>query len=253
MNDMPIFDGRVPKGERGDGCLVPSSPTHESVLPRLTVPALLTDEEIDDRLRALKSDVLDRANETPWIYQGNQGSCTTAAAGHCIMERNAAENEPVELLSQASLYAWDGIDSDGKPIPRRADNGMALSNGILLLRRIGMAPVEVDGEPFIDPMDYRGWRDWPDGWRLKADDNLLLEWRRTRGLREIKAALARPSPVLHGYAGHARMLVWYDPDRKEGHAKNSWRSQKWHRLDWRQIELGDKQYESFTLISTAAR
>lgn len=246
---MPdIFDGRVPPGERGDGCLVPSSPTHESVLPRLQVPTLLLDKDIDERCEAFKDIVLARANRTPWSFQGAQGSCTTAGSEHSILICNDEENEKVEPLSRASLYAWDGIDSEGNLIPRRADNGMALSTAILLLRKIGMAPASL-----IHPMDYRGWRDWPEGWRGRADDNALLEWERTKGLRAIKAALAKPKPVLHGYAGHARCLVWWDPKTKLFHAKNSWKSQPWHYLTEEQVERGDRQYESFVLISTRAR
>lgn len=244
---MIIFNGEVPAFENGSGCLVPTVQTPQSVVSLLGEDQWLTDQETDRRCRDLKDIVLARAVDTPWIYQGNQGSCTTAASGHCVMDRNAEEAETVELLSQATLYAWDGISSSGELVPRRSDSGMALITAIRLLDLIGMAP-----ESVIDPMDYRR-RNWPADWRGHASPNRLLEWKRLNSLQAIKTALAHPVPVLHGYSGHARCLVWYDPDEKVFHAKNSWETQPWHYLNEQQVSRGESQYECFGLYSTIAK
>lgn len=249
MPNLPIFDGTVPHGERGDGCLVPTPGDRTKLgLPMFEGAQLLSDGEIDERSRAIKDIVLHRANSTPWIFQGNQGSCLPSACGHVVMGLNAEEGEKVDLLSQATLYRWDGFDRDGFLIPRRADNGMALATGLLLLRKIGIAPVSV-----IDPKDWQG-RNWPAGWKTKADDNVVLEWRNvSASMRAIDSALARGSWVLHGWQGHARALVWRDPDTGNYHAKNTWKSQPWHLLTRRQVDEGRPRYEAFTAISTVAR
>jgi hypothetical protein len=247
MPDYPIFDGVVPHGENGHGCLVPTVQTPEAIVPLLSENDWLSDREIDERCRQLKGIVLGRAEVTPWIYQGNQGSCLPSTVGHACMDRNAEEGEKVVLLSQATLYAWDGIGSNGELIPRRSDSGMALITGIRLLEAIGMAPASV-----IDPMDYRR-QDWPPDWRDHASPNRLLEWKRLPSLQAIKTAIAQPVPVLHGYGGHARCPVWWDPDEKKFHCKNSWRSQPWHYLNEQQVSRGEQQYECFGLYSTVSR
>jgi hypothetical protein len=61
------------------------------------------------------------AENTPWVYQGNQGSCTFSNCCHIVMAANYVEGEDVEPLSQATGYAWSGVRSDGSLIKRTSD------------------------------------------------------------------------------------------------------------------------------------
>jgi hypothetical protein len=250
---IKIFDGTVPDGERGDGCL-PHVPGIVASLPPLEDDWLYTDEEIAVRLLACKDIVLERANRTPWIYQGQQGSCCPSTYGHVTMQLNAGEGEYPVKLSQASLYAWDGFKYGAKEpyslddlIPRRSDHGMAMRTGIMLARFLGMAPVDV-----IDPKDWQR-RNWPANWQKMASPHRVVEWRNvSESLWALDSALARPCPVAHGYAGHARCIIWKDPKSGIYHCKNSWQSEPWHFLTADQVRRGQRDYEAFAAITTVA-
>ena len=249
MPNLHIFDGKVPRGEHGHGCLVPTPGDRTKLgLPMFDNALLLSDEEIDERSLAIRDNVLHYANSTPWIYQ-EYGSCCPCTYGHSSMYLDAEEGENVKLLAQSTLYGFDGLDRHGKPIPRRSDTGMSMAMGLLLARQIGMAPATVLG-----PTDWRQ-RSWPDEtiWMPAAAKHTTREWAQTPSLRAIKSALVRPGVVAHGFDGHARCIIWWDPRERKFHCKNSWRSQPWHYLTERQVEQGEEQYEAFTPISTVAR
>lgn len=255
MLNIPIFNGTIPDGERGHGCLVPTTPTPDDIVPLMSPDWLLTDDEIDTRCRAFKPIIFARLEKLrpKQIFQGNQGSCAASAGGNGNTLCNIAENEDVELPSQATIYAWDGVDKYGELIPRVADNGMALVSVVRVMEEIGIAPASK-----IPAKDWQQ-RNWPSDWERHASPNRLLERKRITGgtrretLRALKSGVARPGLLLCGYQGHARLAVWRDPDTGIWTLVNSWESQPIHQLNDQQMVEGEEHYECFWLSSTVAR
>lgn len=258
MPNIKIFDGTVPRGECTGGCL-PHVPGVCAELPRLGDEWLLPQAEIDDLLLDIKDTVLDRIERmrSIQIFQGQQSSCCPSANGNAAQQINLDEGEddPPIQLSQASSYAWDGFKSTAEPpytvadlIPRRSDNGMTMRTGILLASHIGIAPASV-----IDPMDWRR-QNWPseDIWLWAARQHRVLEWREVLSLRRLDSALARALPVPHGYAGHARCIVWKDPKTKTYYAINSWVSEPMHYLSEAQVREGQDRYGAYCAITSTA-
>jgi len=199
------------------------------------------------------------AEKTPWIFQGPIGSCTTAASGHAIQLLNSLEGEEVERLAEASLYAWDGASFDGeewKLVTRRADNGMALDVACLLLRVIGMAPADETGKNGVPARDWQG-LNWPSRWRTLSDNHKVTEWRDNPGMDWLMHELSSGRPAVHGYGGHARLIIrgeWEVGDiyPYRFKCKNSWESEPWHYLSWAQVASGIQTYGCFSPVVTVA-
>lgn len=250
MPNLPIFDGKVPPGERGDGCLEPRVPTSTDVVPVMSPNWLLSDDDIDTRCRAFKP-IVDRRLEQLrpiQIYQYKQSSCTSSAAGNGTSLCNLGEAEEVKRPSQANLYAFEWIDEKGNVTYRTRDNGQALVVAVRALQLFGIASAED-----IDPFDWRR-KAWPDNWKKRASPNKLLEVKQLHSLQAMKSAIARPAAaILCGYSGHARVAVWRNPDTGIWTLPNSWQSQPIHHLDDGQMEKGRQRYEAFAFFVTVAR
>jgi hypothetical protein len=236
------------------GCLPRESKLGDGTLPLMSDDWLVPWDELEERLEQ-NGPIIERfANQTPWIYQGSQGSCTTATAGHGIQLLNAMEGEPnPPLLSQATLYRWSGIDSRGNLVQRRSDNGMALDVAMRLLMKIGMAPADETGRRGIPPMDWSG-DDWPDNWRELAAPNRSLEVIDcSRSMHHLLSMMTR-GPVRHGYDVHSRLAVramdWKGGKPQRFRLKNSWRSEPWHTLTYAQMESGLRTYGAYAETST---
>jgi hypothetical protein len=238
-------------------------------LRRVTKPGVLIPLLEDDwlvpepfwreRCEAIGPIMRQRAIDTPWNDQGYVGSCTTAMSCHGVNMANAEEDEDIVKLAEATLYAWDGIRSDGSLIPRRSDNGMALDTALLLLRKIGIAPADSTGKNGIPQRDWQR-RNWPDNWRALAAENIVTEWRdASRGMQYVMGALSNGLPIGHGYNGHARLIIQAlfastGTRPTKFLCKNSHDDvPNWHELSWRQVEIGLPQYGAFIPIVTIAR
>lgn len=199
------------------------------------------------------------ASNTPWIFQGPINSCATAASGHAIQLLNSLEGEVVERLAEASLYAWDGArfeKDEWKLIPRMVDDGMALDVACLLLRVIGMAPTDETGKNGIPARDWQR-RNWPNTWRQLSDNHKVTEWRDNPGMDWLMHELSSGRPAVHGYRGHARLIVraqWQGSDIRPYRfkCKNSWEAEPWHYLSWQQVESGIQVYGCFSPVVTVA-
>jgi len=188
------------------------------------------------------------AMESPHIDQKNQGSCTYSAWLHCIMQRRKEMGMDDELLAQCTGYAWDGINSRGDLIPRSRDDGMALDFACLVGRTVGGMPVR-----YVDPLDYKR-NDWPENWKDLAYPYSADEWMdASRSMEHIVSSLGQGLPLLHGYAGHARMLVTYTPKTRKFEYKNTWGRDfgngGFGELTWNEVDQGRKQYGAFVPIT----
>jgi len=147
------------------------------------------------------------------IDQASQGSCcASAGCGTTMLGREFAGLDRV-VLSQASVYAFDGITSGGEPIPRRYDNGMAIDTCLQLLTKIGACPTSV-----ISQYDWQGYRAgrWPENWREIALRYRILEALDCPTYDRAMEAVTTGFPVLYGAKGHAIVRVVWDKDL------NSW-------------------------------
>lgn len=168
------------------------------------------------------------------INQRYQGSCCASAGCHASMLARAMAGLEDVLLSQASLYAFDGFDSQGKLIPRRSDNGMAIDTCLRLLQEIGACPASV-----IDPMDWEGYRrgNWPDDWKEKAKPYQIVKGRDVPTFDHAVSRVMRGNPVHYGTAGHAVLMIGWI----EGYGHLDWNT---HGLDWGDIAPGVGQWRS---------
>ena len=100
------------------------------------------------------------------INQSRQSSCTASDFGNLMMLTRAVEGKPRVVLSQASIYAYDGITihDDGTYTlhKRRSDSGMNLEVAMLIGQCRGMAPkYRDDGTPYVQQYDWQR-EEWPD-------------------------------------------------------------------------------------------
>lgn len=162
-------------------------------------PPLMTDAELEEfvhvDLKGLHYHTID---------QKSQGTCCACmGAGLTMLCREMAGLARI-IMSQASLYAFDGIDSRGNPIPRRSDNGMAIDTCLLLLKHIGVAPVSV-----IDQYDWEGYRQgrWPKDWREHSRKNRILEAWDAPSARHLLSGIAHGCAGGYGLRGHAVIRI----------------------------------------------
>ena len=110
--------------------------------------------------------------------QKHLSSCTTGMGINDLTTRREIEGKKRIKFAMAGLYAFGGItirkDGDIDTYEchhRRADNGMALETMYLILQLQGVPPAEIDGVPYIDPLDWKGLREgrWPGDWREQAN------------------------------------------------------------------------------------
>lgn len=147
------------------------------------------------------------------IDQAQQGSCCAAmGSGIIILGRELAGLTP-KVMSQASLYAFDGIERNGNLIPRRSDNGMAIDTCWALLEKIGVAPVDV-----IAQYDWEGFLRgrWQEDWRDHSAKNRMLEVWDCPSYKHIVSANILGFPVGYGCKGHAVIRIGWEKDL------NSW-------------------------------
>ncbi len=106
------------------------------------------------------------------VNQARQNSCTAADLCNIMMLHREIEGKNRYVLSQASLYAYDGItihdDGSFTLHKRRSDTGMNLEVAMLIAQVSGLGPrfrsaVGSPGDdiPYIDQHDWQQ-RDWPD-------------------------------------------------------------------------------------------
>ncbi len=174
---------QIPAGKRG-GCLPRFTKCGEGAFPvwgtsgRCPIlPKSLLREFIEED----RSPLLNYHWHT--IDQSRQSSCTASDLGNLMMLCREFEGKPRRVLSQASIYAYDGItiheDGSYTAHTRRSDTGMNLEVAMLLAQVQGMAPRwrgSVAGEPYVEQYDWQQ-RDWPDDFaEVSAEFRLGEAW-----------------------------------------------------------------------------
>lgn len=220
----------------------------DGFIPELTDDYLISESAWPKFSRIAGPIVRRFAVESPDIDQWQQGSCTYSALMHNVMQRRAAMGMDNVLLAQSTGYAFDGVTGSGELIPRRYDSGMALDVAIMIGRIVGGAPASV-----IDPFDWKR-KNWPDNWRVVAYRNSIDKWRDcSRDMKYIVSTLCNGLPLLHGYAGHSRMLVEFDSDKNrfgyKGTYGSDWNEDGFGWLSWKQVDEGRRKYGTFCPIT----
>ena len=106
--------------------------------------------------------------------QNGTNGCTTGMTVNGMTVLREKEGKPRVKFAMSSLYQWAGItiNEDGSYTlhPRRSDNGMELETALLIAQLQGIAPAEIDGEPYIDDLDWQGGHKgrWPGDWQKRA-------------------------------------------------------------------------------------
>ncbi len=199
-------------------------------------------KEVAKRLKALIWHV---------INQGSQGSCTMAMTLALLKIARRFSGLDDIVFSQASLYAYDSIGSDGEPNLRRSDNGTAIDQGLAVLRVVGACPTEIDGKTYIDQYDWQGLRrgNWPDDHRRVAALNRALKWTDVPDGHMAISLTKHGIPVGYGSKSHAIALI------NEREILNSWD------YDWgengigvwdnrRSLDAGIRQYGAWALLTS---
>ncbi len=158
---------QIPEGKLG-GCLPRETKVGEGAFPVWGT---------DGRCPVLPKELLrefiaeDKSLLLPYHYhtvnQSRQSSCTAADLTNLMMLCREIEGKPRRVLSQASIYAYDGITihDDGTYAlhERRSDSGMNLEVAMLIAQCRGVAPSfrKSDGAHFVRQYDWKQ-DDWPD-------------------------------------------------------------------------------------------
>jgi len=137
--------------------------------------------------------------------QDGTNGCTTGMGVNVITLLRAMENKPRVKLAMAGLYCWEGIsivkDGDRDVFqlhPRTSDDGMNLETMFLILQLQGVPPAEIDGEPYVDPLDWQGRARgrWPGDWRQEA-----AKYRLSNELWDIPDSQGLLSGIIAGFPG----------------------------------------------------
>jgi len=147
------------------------------------------------------------------VDQGSQGTCCiSAGCGAVMLCRELAGLERV-VLSQASLYAFDGIDSRGNLIARTRDDGQAIDTCLELFSKVGACPVDV-----INQYDWQGYKrgNWPDDWRETAKQYRITEAWDAPSARHMRTGVALGYVGIYGLRSHAVVRISQTEDL------NSW-------------------------------
>jgi len=137
--------------------------------------------------------------------QKNTRGCTTGMGVNVLSIIRELEGKPRVKHAMAGLYAFDGITirKDGdldvyECHHRRSDTGMNLETMFLILQLQGVPPAEIDGVPYVDPLDWKGLRAgrWPGDWREQASKCRLSDevW-------DMPNSQAMLSGIVEGYTG----------------------------------------------------
>lgn len=223
-------------------------------LPRLTSPGeflpILGDVETAPLVPRHKLSDMDLSpNDSPALNQGNQSSCTCASLASALQHVRNTMNGANILPSWATLY---GPSNGGR------DSGSAIDTALAHLMRVGICPQQIDGEPYIDPFDWKGYYNgsWPDDWQTQARNLRLLEGWDCPSVDHVLSAMYHGFVSVIGVfwpggGGHAIKLVGYDKTNKRLRLQNTW-SQAWgHRgygwLDESVCAKGIPYFGAFTL------
>jgi len=191
------------------------------------------------------------------VNQSRQSSCTASSLANSMMLRREVEGKPRVVLSQASLYAFDGItihdDGTYTAHKRRSDTGMNLETAMLLAQCRGLAPrFRDDGTPYVRQYDYDQ-NDWPHdvaevsaGYRLGEAWDVPDYWA-MHSARVLGFAVAR------GMDNHAVLQVtkdrvlgtWENYNDDADHGLHEWGTTE------REINRGIDQFGAWAFRCTA--
>ncbi len=191
------------------------------------------------------------------VNQGRQNSCTASDLANLMMLCREMEGKPREVLSQASLYAYDGITihDDGTYTlhKRRSDNGMNLEVAMLISQVRGLAPRLRDASSgsYVAQYDWQQ-NDWPDdvaevsaGFRLGEAWDIPDYW-------AMLSAVKLCYGVARGMAGHCvgqvhpRLVLGTWEDYGEGNnGLHEWGTSE------REINAGINQFGAWAFRCTA--
>jgi hypothetical protein len=151
---------QIPSGKLG-GCLPRETKCGEGAFPAWGTDGrcpLLPTDLLREFIAEDRSPLVDFHWHT--INQSQQSSCTASDLGNLMMLCRAVEGKLPVVLSQASIYAYDGITirDDGSYTlrRRRSDNGMNLEVAMLIAQCRGMTPTD-----YVSQYDWKQ-KNWPD-------------------------------------------------------------------------------------------
>lgn len=194
-------------------------------LPRLSFPGeflpIMGDVETAPLVPRHKLSDMDlSAHDAPALNQANQSSCTCCSLATALRHLRGVEGKPLFNFAWSTLY---GPANGGR------DAGSAIDTAVNHLMRVGIAPAEIDGEPYIDPFDWKGYYSgsWPDDWQQQCREFRLLEAWDCPSFDHVLSAM------YHGYVsvigvfwpgggGHAIMVCGYDKTNKRVRLENTW-------------------------------
>ena len=196
----------IPHGKLG-GCLPREVPFGQGPFPCLPqrgtdgTPVVLSWKAIE----AADGELL-RRNKY-WPYRPDQKhlpACTCGMNVNSMGFLRAIEGKDTPLLAMAGLFAFEGIRfiKDGKRelfelIPRRRVSGSGLLAMKLIAQVVGIPPAEINGEKYIDPLDWEGFREnrWPGDWMEQA-----AKYRFSEECYDTPNCQAGCSQVVSGFA-----------------------------------------------------
>ena len=257
----------IPPGKHG-GCLPRETKFAEG--PFATLPTYGTDgtplvlpwSEID----ALDGMLLDTYH---WYTPDQNGlsSCTTGMYENCMAMLREMEGKSRVKFAMAGLYAFDGITIHGdgdldvfEVHHRRNDGGMNLETALLIAQLQGIPPREIDGVPYVDPLDWQGLRKgrWPGDWRVEA-----AKYRFSPECYDVPTCQATFAELVHGRGtcrgqdGHAIFQAYKNLVKGTWGARYGGRGDGVH--EWgdtstvsgrRRVNAGIEQYGAFSPRAT---
>ncbi len=207
-------------------------------------PPMLSNRQLDELIPTNGSLLLDYHKHT--ISQNPQSSCCACAGVGAVKlcEDTEGDGDDEEMHSQASVYRFTGVNSQGDLIQRTRDNGMNIEQCLRVLQISGCCGVDT-----IDQYDWRG-KNWPDDWKEKAALHRVAEAWDCADEQAVRSAIAFGYPIVFGSDGHAIIGIGYD--KKGVIILNSW-GKKWGDNGiGRWPTRGIPQYGAWALRATTA-
>jgi len=250
---------QIPPGKSA-GCLPRETRCGEGAFPVWGTDGrtpILDRELLREFVREDRSMLLDYHWHT--VNQRSQSSCTASDGANLMMLCREVEGKPRRILSQASLYAYDGItihdDGTFTPHRRRSDTGMNLEVLMLLAQCRGFAPRFRDGNSGAHYIEQYDWRqqDWPDDvpevsaqFRLGEAWDVPDYWSM---LSAVKVGYAVARGMANHCVGqvHPRLVLgtWEDYDDDADHGLHEWGTSE------REINQGINTYGAWAFRCTA--
>jgi hypothetical protein len=210
----------IPRGYFG-GCLKRETRFGEGLFAAYGTdgtPPLFSRRQLEAMIPVNGSLVLRFQDHT--INQRSQNSCCGCAGVGALMICENMEGDGGEILSQATPYAFEGVDANGRLVPRRRDDGMMIEQCLRVLQMAGACNIQTIGQ--YDWVGYQRKNGWPEDWADLAALHRVAEAWDCADEQAVMSAVACGYPVVYGSNGHAVVAVGFD--KKGVIILNSWGS-----------------------------